>query len=152
MDTWYYAGREGQVGPLTLAELRDALANIPKAQQVFVWRDGFPDWQPASSVPELGTIVPPPLNRDAFTHAPPKTKNRWRLTRAAFYGLVVSMLPVAMDLIKAWSGEPLDPWYRAWTINPLEFVVFWMGRLAAAPILFVMIAAVHNALPRKKSR
>jgi GYF domain 2/Sel1 repeat len=61
-DTWYYADADGQVGPLTLQELRQELATFSKANDVLVWCEGFPDWKPARDVTEL-RAVPPPLPR-----------------------------------------------------------------------------------------
>jgi hypothetical protein len=63
-DAWYYANKNGQVGPLTLRELKETLATFPstKVDDVLVWRDGFPEWKPAKDVAELRKPpVPPPL-------------------------------------------------------------------------------------------
>jgi hypothetical protein len=48
-----YSEDDGQVGPLSLAELRQALSKFPKRKQVFVWRDGFTDWKLATDVAEI---------------------------------------------------------------------------------------------------
>jgi uncharacterized membrane protein YhaH (DUF805 family) len=60
---WYYADRGQQIGPLTLQDLKQALATLPEPRQVLVWCDTFPDWKRAGDVPELRaqTVVPPPL-------------------------------------------------------------------------------------------
>jgi hypothetical protein len=62
-DIWYFADQQGQVGPLSLQELKDTLANVSDTRDVLVWRDGFSDWKKAGDVPELRaqTIRPPPL-------------------------------------------------------------------------------------------
>jgi tRNA_anti-like/GYF domain 2 len=62
-DVWYYADKNGKVGPLTLQGLKDTLATFPKtaAVDVLVWRTGFPDWKVAREVVELNEQVPPPL-------------------------------------------------------------------------------------------
>jgi hypothetical protein len=52
-EVWYYADAEEQVGPLSLDELRSALATYSNAKEVFVWCDRFPDWKQAGEVPEL---------------------------------------------------------------------------------------------------
>jgi hypothetical protein len=52
-DIWYYADRNGHVGPLTLQQLRQTLATVPNAADVLVWRDKFPVWKRAGDVPEL---------------------------------------------------------------------------------------------------
>jgi GYF domain 2 len=62
---WYYADRNGQVGPLTLQELKDTITTLPNAAAsgVLVWRDGFTAWKPAKDVVELKgqALRPPPL-------------------------------------------------------------------------------------------
>jgi hypothetical protein len=62
-DGWYYADGNGQVGPLTLQELKEALATPPNsnAEDILVWCDGFSSWKPAKDVVELRRPVPPPL-------------------------------------------------------------------------------------------
>jgi GYF domain 2 len=71
-DVWYYTDKNGQVGPLTLQELKETLATFAtaNASDVLVWRDGFPDWKPARDIVELGgqTPLPPPLPGEA-THS-----------------------------------------------------------------------------------
>lgn len=61
-DTWYYADKNGQVGPLTLQELKATLSTFRNADasDVLVWRDGFSDWKPAKDVDELKGQAPPP--------------------------------------------------------------------------------------------
>jgi hypothetical protein len=62
-DIWYVAYRQGQIGPLSLQELKEKLATVSNAGDVLVWRNGFPDWKRAQDVSELKgqTIEPPPL-------------------------------------------------------------------------------------------
>lgn len=65
-DAWYYADRNGKVGPLSLQELREALSTLSAehATDVLVWHKGFPDWKPAQDIEELKaepTPLPPPL-------------------------------------------------------------------------------------------
>ncbi|XSC44032.1 DUF4339 domain-containing protein [Bradyrhizobium sp. RDT10] len=59
---WYYADYKGQVGPLTLEQLRKILPKFPEPASVLVWRDGFADWAKAGDVAELReqTLKPPP--------------------------------------------------------------------------------------------
>jgi uncharacterized membrane protein YhaH (DUF805 family) len=52
-DTWYYADQGRRSEPVTTQDLRNALARLPNARDVLVWRDGFPDWKRAGDVPEL---------------------------------------------------------------------------------------------------
>lgn len=54
-DIWYYAAAndDREVGPLTLQELKAALAAFSNAKNVLVWCDRFTDWKLAQDVPEL---------------------------------------------------------------------------------------------------
>lgn len=62
-DIWYYAARDQSVGPISLSKLKQVLSRTSGAKDVLVWRDGFANWEKASSVPELAdhVIKPPPL-------------------------------------------------------------------------------------------
>lgn len=62
-DVWYFADRNGRVGPLTLQALKEALSTFPNTNDVLVWRVGFQDWKPARDVVELSGESPlsPPL-------------------------------------------------------------------------------------------
>ena len=66
MSTWYVAVDGKSVGPLSTAQLSAALASGQYPQSSMVWRDGFSDWQPASSVAELSNpapaTAPPPVS------------------------------------------------------------------------------------------
>jgi len=61
-DTWYYADRSDRIGPVTASALKAALAGMPNAAGVFVWKPGFTDWKRAGDVTELwdGSAPPPP--------------------------------------------------------------------------------------------
>lgn len=52
-DEWYYADDQQRVGPLTCSRLYELLKNGTLSPDDLVWREGFRDWVPASSVPEL---------------------------------------------------------------------------------------------------
>ncbi|WP_456763682.1 DUF4339 domain-containing protein [Bradyrhizobium sp. USDA 4463] len=61
-DVWYYADHGGQLGPLSLQELKDTLATLPNPEDVLVWASHLPHWKRAGEVPELTAIsVMPPL-------------------------------------------------------------------------------------------
>src|SRR5437016_5560957 len=61
-SAWYYAACEGQVGPLTLEQLKKVLTKFPEPARVLVWRNGFADWARAGDVAEFSaqTSRPPP--------------------------------------------------------------------------------------------
>jgi hypothetical protein len=52
-DAWYYAVNGGNVGPLTLEGLLEALAAFSNAKDIGVWCARFPNWKRAEDVPEL---------------------------------------------------------------------------------------------------
>jgi hypothetical protein len=52
-DSWYYSVPEGQIGPITLQELKDILPNLPNAQDVYIWHDSLPDWIRAGDLAEI---------------------------------------------------------------------------------------------------
>ncbi|WP_410052566.1 DUF4339 domain-containing protein [Bradyrhizobium sp. SZCCHNR1070] len=62
-DIWYYTDYKGQVGPVSVQQLKDVLARVSEPASVLVWRDGFAEWKRASDVPEFRaqTLSPPPL-------------------------------------------------------------------------------------------
>jgi hypothetical protein len=78
-DIWYYADQNGPVGPITIRDLKDALATFSDPKSVFVWRDGFASWTRAGDVSELkapvaAAAVPPPLPPAPPSKAIPNTQ------------------------------------------------------------------------------
>jgi uncharacterized protein (TIGR00266 family) len=66
MSTWYVAVDGKSIGPLSTDQLASALASGQYSRESLVWRDGFSDWQPASTVSELNSpapaAAPPPVS------------------------------------------------------------------------------------------
>ncbi len=56
-DEWYVGIAEIPTGPMTLAELRTRALRREVTAVSLVWRDGFEDWKPLSSYPELVAIL-----------------------------------------------------------------------------------------------
>jgi hypothetical protein len=52
-DSWYYSVPEGQIGPITLEELKETLPNLPNAKDVYIWHDSLPDWIRAGDLAEI---------------------------------------------------------------------------------------------------
>jgi uncharacterized protein DUF4339/zinc ribbon protein len=52
-DIWYYSDHNGQVGPLSLHDLKETLSTLAEPQSISVWSARFPDWRLAKDVPEL---------------------------------------------------------------------------------------------------
>jgi GYF domain 2 len=63
-DEWFCSGPEGRTGPLTLDQLRAALARHPHAADVFIWNESFPDWVRVGDLGNLDQFdSPPPIPR-----------------------------------------------------------------------------------------
>jgi Protein of unknown function (DUF2569)/GYF domain 2 len=54
---WYYVEREASRGPVTLTELASLLGTFGQPREVLVWRQGWTDWRPAGSVPEVLSVL-----------------------------------------------------------------------------------------------
>ena len=50
-DTWYYDDGKGQMGPLDLEELKEALGTLSDPKAIFVWCSRFSDWKLARDIP-----------------------------------------------------------------------------------------------------
>lgn len=63
---WYYVGQYGEIGPLSLEQMRDLVQDKVVEQDTYVWRRGMTDWVHAAQVTELterlkaSTLEPPP--------------------------------------------------------------------------------------------
>lgn len=57
---WYYSQNATQLGPVDQDELRSKLASGEVSGSDMVWRDGMPDWRPASTMLELAAHTPGP--------------------------------------------------------------------------------------------
>ena len=68
-EFWFYADANGQKGPVTLEQLKSALKGRSDWKDIFVWREGFADWQRAGAVAEI-VPTPPPLPKDKVTPEP----------------------------------------------------------------------------------
>jgi GYF domain 2 len=68
-DSWYYSVPEGQIGPITLEELKHTLPTLPNAEDVYIWHDSLPDWIRAGDLAEIvakakATAPRPAVNED----------------------------------------------------------------------------------------
>ncbi len=81
---WYYVGSFGQLGPLTKEQIEELIESRVIERETYVWKAGFPDWMPASSVIELDPafklvepfLAPPPpptqgVGPSTQTYSPP---------------------------------------------------------------------------------
>ncbi|MEP4077794.1 GYF domain-containing protein [Haloferula sp.] len=59
MSQWYYAHDGKQSGPVPISELQRLAADGGfDPEKDLVWQEGLPDWKPASTVPELSSLMP----------------------------------------------------------------------------------------------
>ncbi len=56
-DEWFVGINGVPVGPIRLSELRSKAASGAVGKESLVWRDGFEDWRPLKTYPELVAIV-----------------------------------------------------------------------------------------------
>ncbi len=56
-DEWYVGINDTPVGPIPLSELRSRAAQGQVTIESLVWRDGFEDWKPVRSFPELLAVI-----------------------------------------------------------------------------------------------
>lgn len=85
---WYYIGHYGQLGPLTREQVDELIEGGVIGRETYVWKTGYPDWQPAEkvadlrmlfSVPEQFSVPPPPPSARPTTVAPmPTAMGGWR--------------------------------------------------------------------------
>lgn len=68
---WYYSKSGTQHGPVTQAELQAKISSGEVAVSELVWKDGMPDWTPASRLPEFASSSQIPLpSADPATVSP----------------------------------------------------------------------------------
>jgi TM2 domain-containing membrane protein YozV len=89
---WYYVGHYGQLGPLTLTQMKELAGDGVVMHDTYVWRQGMSDWTVASRVPELkdetagpeAPIYPPaPPTRTQAPPMPPATPTPFSRAPAA---------------------------------------------------------------------
>jgi hypothetical protein len=69
-NEWFCSGPEGRTGPLTLDQLKRALARHPQAADVYIWHESFPEWVRAGDIGDLNQLdAPAPLGQ-RYTPAP----------------------------------------------------------------------------------
>ena len=58
---WFYAENENRLGPVPLERIADLILSGGLERGALVWRHGMPDWKEAGGVPEIASLLPPPL-------------------------------------------------------------------------------------------
>jgi hypothetical protein len=167
-EIWYYADQGKQIGPFTLEELRQKLADMPDARAILVWGNEFPDWKRASDVPEFRTQTfrPPPLP----SRGPPPTATQEPAPPVDFpkgiagwlvfpvLGTIISPFNIAYGLFQGWSvlanmPANTDPTFSMFAgiefVFTLAMLVLWVVAMISAfrhkkwyPKLFVVLTAI----------
>lgn len=142
---WHYSVGGERFGPVTEAQLRLLAATGRLHPEDMVWRDGMPDWLPASKIPALFNSVPPPLpakhenapNDDASPPPPPSCTPAApvKINYSAFaklYAAIVGTFVAVMVLTAIIPTEQRNP--TPWEGIPV-FCVFLAIGVVATPIL-----------------
>jgi hypothetical protein len=69
-DEWYVGINGVPVGPIRLSELRSKASSGAVTKDSLVWRDGFEDWKPLGTFPELVAIIEESLSSVRGSVAP----------------------------------------------------------------------------------
>lgn len=77
----------------------------------------------------------------------PRPRVRWRIGRAAFYGFLLQLVAFVTSNL-ANGGKEIALW-RTGTVA--EQIGYFGGELAACPLIFMAIAAIHNWSLRRSS-
>ena len=69
-DEWYVGINDAPVGPIPLSEIRARASQGQVTVDSLVWRDGFEDWKPLRSFPELMAVVEEAISSLRASHMP----------------------------------------------------------------------------------
>src|SRR6186713_1278488 len=58
---WFYAENENRLGPVAIEQIAHLIMNGGLQRTALVWRHGLTDWTEAGRVPEIASLLPPPL-------------------------------------------------------------------------------------------
>ena len=58
---WFYAQDDNRLGPVAVEQIAQLVMKGDIARDALVWRHGLTDWTEASRVPEIASLLPPPL-------------------------------------------------------------------------------------------
>src|SRR5688572_28710532 len=58
---WFYAENENRLGPVPVEQIAHLIMSGGLDRVALVWRHGMPDWTAAGGVPEIASLLPPPL-------------------------------------------------------------------------------------------
>lgn len=118
---WFYGQQGSQSGPVDLATLRGMAASGQLQPTDLVWREGMPDWLPASTVPEVFSGAPSPIGVGGpipmgyYTPNPnalPYAGFWWRALAAIIDGFVIGIPLLIVNAIIEYAMG-IDPFGRA---------------------------------------
>ncbi len=58
---WFYVENENRLGPVPVEQIAHLVMNGGLSRTALVWRHGLPDWTEAGRIPEIASLLPPPL-------------------------------------------------------------------------------------------
>ncbi len=70
-EEWYAAINGVPVGPIRMAELKRKITSNAITEDSLVWQEGFEEWRPVRTIPELARIVREGQNRPSLATPPP---------------------------------------------------------------------------------
>jgi hypothetical protein len=146
-DDWYYLSSQEHVGPLSLEELKDILAGFQNRKDVFVWREGFPNWERAGDLPELDVeaLLPRPQTGGRRDRAANPKLPLWDTIRLS-YSSYFHNFPDVLRISWLWLAVALP---LAGITNWLQFsrfagvmVTINRGMAASKPVELIVLQGV----------
>lgn len=58
---WFYAENENRLGPVPVEQIAHLIMSGGLTRTALVWRHGLSDWTEAGRIPEIASLLPPPL-------------------------------------------------------------------------------------------
>lgn len=141
MAQWFYSSGETQAGPVDSAGLKALVANGQLQPTDLLWRDGMPDWVPASKVPGLFSFNPIPLATAApitQTPAPAAPSRVIPYVGGGSAGNDPGISPQVIELLSA-----TRPWVLF--ISILMFIGIGFIVLAAVAFLIIGLAGAASS-------
>ncbi len=162
---WHVVMDGEQYGPLSRPQVLEYLHDERLLGSDLIWRPGFSEWKSISEVadlwqpPKRGSLRPPPIPAPA--EQPERSDNqinatttntKWSIWKAANAGLLVSVLPLSLQIANGRGFELASLAQTASAATILQLA----GQVLGAPLLFVIIALVRNTfrwrLPKSGAR
>lgn len=91
-DEWYVGIDDSPVGPIPLSELRARATQGQVTIDSLVWRDGFEDWKPLRSFPELLAVIEEAISSAHAARAPFAARDKVSPGTAAVESAAVAVI------------------------------------------------------------